>query len=158
MIDKKDLKKLVLSNLKSDHFLIDVTVSANNQIQVYIDGKEGLPISECILYSRLIESHFDRDVEDYELSVSSGGLDLPFTVTEQFEKNLDKDVELITKDGKKYYGILKSFDEEQIIIEIEQKEILEGKKRKELVKRDFNFNRKEDIKSIKPFFSFKKKK
>jgi hypothetical protein len=79
MISKNDIKELILKNLEENHFLIDISVSVNNQIQVFIDSKEGLPIKECISYSRLIENHFDREVEDYELSVSSGGLDLPFT-------------------------------------------------------------------------------
>ena len=158
MISKNDIKELILKNLKDEHFLIDISVSVNNQIQVFIDSKEGLPIKECISYSRLIENHFDREVEDYELSVSSGGLDLPFTVLAQFEKNLNKEVELITKEGKKYQGILIDFNEEQVVLETEVKEIPEGKKRKELVKKEVSFKKELEIKSIKPFFSFKKNK
>ena len=158
MIDKNEVKQLIVSNLKDNHFLIDVLVSTTNQIQVFVDSTEGLPISECVFYSRLVESHFDRDKEDYELSVSSGGLDLPFTVTEQFEKNVGKEVELLSKDGKKYLGLLVRFDDAEVVLEIESKEIPEGKKRKVLVKREVVFNRENDIKSIKTYFSFKKKR
>jgi len=158
MINKNDIKEFIISNLKKDHFLIDITVSSSNQIQVFVDSFEGLPISECISYSRLIEEKFDRDVEDYELSVSSGGLDLPFTVKEQFEKNLGLEVEVLTKEGKKHIGFLKSFDTEKITLEIEVKEAVEGKKRKELVKKDIIFELENEVKTIKPVFSFKKNK
>jgi len=158
MIDKNSVKELVVKNLKEDHFLIDVSVSANNQIQVFVDSMVGLPISDCIAYSRLIENHFDREVEDYELSVSSGGLDLIFTVEQQFQKNLNKEVELLTKTGQKHIGILKQFDANSLTIEVETKELTEGKKRKELVKKALEFNKETDVKSVKPFFNFKKKK
>lgn len=158
MINKNDIKDLLVSNLKEEHFLIDVAVGTSNQIQVYIDSLDGLPISECIFYSKLIEEHFDRDTEDYELNVSSGGLDLPFIVAQQFEKYLGLDVELIALDGKKHIGVLKDYDGKIVTIEVEVKEQVEGKKRKELVKKDLVFDIEEQIKTIKPEFSFKKEK
>lgn len=158
MINKNDIKELVDSNLKEGHFLIDIAVGSSNQIQVYIDSLEGLPISECIFYSKLIEEHFDRDEEDYELSVSSGGLDLPFTVPQQFEKYLGLDVEVVANDGNKHTGVLAIYDGTSVTIQVEIMEALEGKKRKELVKKDLVFNIGEQIKTIKPEFSFKKDK
>ena len=103
-------------------------------------------------------SHFDRDVEDYELSVSSGGLDLPFTVSQQFEKYLGLDVEVVATDGKKHTGILTVYDGTSVTVQVEVKEAVEGKKRKEWVKKDLVFNIEEQIKTIKPEFSFKKDK
>ncbi len=157
MIDKKEVKEFIDNNLKENHYLIDFTVSATNHITIFIDSFEGVNIEECIAYSRLFEKHFDRDVEDYELVVSSGGIDLPFTVPQQFEKNLNKDVELITTDGKKEKGMLKDYNGTEIVLEVERKEIPEGKKRKEIVKKDLTLNIEEQIKTIKPTFSFKKK-
>ena len=158
MIDKKTLNSFIVSNLKEDHFLIDLTVSNSNQINVFIDSMNGLPISECILYSKLIESEFDREIDDYELSVSSGGLDLSFTVDQQFEKNLNNEVEVITKDGLKHMGILLSYSENNFSIEYEVKELQEGKKRKVLVKKKSTFDRNSNTKSVKPVVNFKKNK
>ena len=158
MINKNDLKDLVVSNLEDNQFLIDLTISSSNQINVFIDSMEGFPISECIKFTKLIEAEFDRDVEDYELSVSSGGLDLSFTIDQQFEKNLNKEVELVAKDGLKYEGILLSYTKDTFSIEIETKELLEGKKRKSLVKKELTFDRLEDVKTIKPLVNFKKNK
>ena len=157
MINKKDLKEFVVSNLKPEHFLIDLTISNSNQIQVFIDSMEGLPIIECVTYTKLIESEFDRDEEDYELSVSSGGLDLPFTVFKQYEKYLGKDVELVTNEGVKHDGVLLSHNEDTMVLEVESKELVDGKKRKVLVKKELELA-KTDTKTVKPLFSFKKNK
>ncbi len=157
MINKKDLKGFIISNLNSEHFLIDLSVSSSNQIQVFIDSMEGLPIIECVKYTKLIEEEFDRDVEDYELSVSSGGLDLSFTVSKQYEKYLNTEVEAVTVDGLKESGILLSHSDDAFILEVEKKEAVDGKKRKELVKKELEFV-KAEIKSVKPVFSFKKNK
>ena len=158
MINKNELKDFIVSNLKTEHFLIDLSISNSNQINVYIDSMDGLPISECIIYSKLIEDKFDQDVDDYELNVSSGGLDLSFTIDQQFEKNLNQDVEIVTKEGLKYEGVLLSYTKDNFSVEIETKELLEGKKRKSLVKKEFTFNRVNDIKTIKPLVNFKKGK
>ncbi len=158
MINKSRLNDFIINNLTSRHFLIDLSISSSNQIQVFIDSMEGLSIAECVSYTKLIESEFDRDIEDYELSVSSGGLDLSFTVDQQFEKNINKEVELIAKDGNKYQGILKAFSKNKVEVEVEEKELLEGKKRKQLIKKEVSFDRVTEIKSIKAVVSFKKNK
>ena len=158
MIDKKELKSFIDSNLKDDDFLIDLTVSSSNQINVFIDNMDGLPISQCIFYSKLIESEFDKDIDDYELSVSSGGLDLSFTVDLQFEKNLNSELEIIAKDGLKHMGTLLSYTKDTFTIGFEVKELQEGKKRKVLVKKELTFDRNNDIKSVKPVVNFKKNK
>jgi ribosome maturation factor RimP len=58
-----------------------------------------------------VESIFDRDVEDYELSVCSAGLSQPFKVSEQYLKNIGKEVSIKLKDGKRKSGVIKFFDE-----------------------------------------------
>jgi len=158
MINEKELKEFIVSNLKEEHFLIDLSVSSSNQINIFIDSLDGLPISECVSYTRLINSEFEEDIDAYDLSVSSGGLDLSFTIDLQYKKNIENEVEVISKDGLKHIGILKSYNETEFMIETEVKELVEGKKRKVLVKKEISFNRNEDIKSVKPVVVFKKNK
>jgi ribosome maturation factor RimP len=158
MIEKQELKSFISSNLKDGHFLISVSVSTTNQIQVYVDSMDGVSISECVEYTRMIEAEFDREEEDYELSVSSGGLDLSFTVPQQYEKNLNKDVEVLTTEGKKLEGVLKSYTDTTATIVVEEMVLLEGKKRKQLVKKDLLLDIEDQIKTIKPAFSFKRNK
>ena len=81
MILKEAINQVVEAYLdSSDYYLVDVKVSADNSISVEIDSFDGVSIDFCIELSRHIESQFDREVEDYELQVSSAGLTEPFKV------------------------------------------------------------------------------
>ena len=52
---------------------------------------EGVTIEECAKVSRIIESGLDREIEDFELEVSSPGLNSPFKVLPQYFKNIGKE-------------------------------------------------------------------
>ena len=72
MIDKKAIIDVVNEALaQSDAFLVEVTVSGDNRIVVEIDSYSSVSIDDCVRLNGIIESHFDRDVEDYELEVGS---------------------------------------------------------------------------------------
>ncbi len=102
------LVKAKVSELQA--FLVSVKVSAQNDIQVFVDKAEGISINECLQISRFIEEELDRDVEDFQLSVSSPGLDKAFVVEEQYLKNIGKEVAVKLTDGKKIKGKLIAFD------------------------------------------------
>ena len=100
MIQKEIIIKLVNSKLVGTrYFLVDVLVSADNVIKVEIDAEEGVDIDFCVELNRFIEANFDREVEDYELEVGSAGLTSPFKVRRQYEKNLNKEVEVLVSNG-----------------------------------------------------------
>ena len=81
MIDKKAIIDVVNEALAcSDAFLVEVTVSGDNRIVVEIDSYSSVSIDDCVRLNGIIESHFDRDVEDYELEVGSAGLTSPLRV------------------------------------------------------------------------------
>ena len=100
-----------------------------------------------------IESSLNRDEEDFELTVSSAGIGYPFKVEQQYQKNLGKSVEIKLNDHTKLNGILLRFTPEEIVIEQEEKKIIEGSKRKQLVKTERTIVRK-DIKEIKDVVKF----
>jgi ribosome maturation factor RimP len=89
-------------------------------------------IEDCADLSRFIESHLNRDDEDYELEVGSAGLGQPFRVHRQYEIHVGKPVESQTLDGHKYHGTLLSVDDEGFEIGVMQKVKEEGKKRPEM--------------------------
>ena len=93
--------------------------------------------------------NLDRETEDYELQVSSPGLDLPFGVIEQYYKNAGRKVEVIDKEGSKLTGILKNVTEGGFELETEYK--VKGKT-KELKDVSFNF---EQIKSTRVILTIK---
>ncbi len=149
MINKKDIESIVNNYLgEGDKFLVEVSVNKKNVINVIVDGDEGMPISECVAVSRQIEGRYDRDEEDYELKVSSAGLDRPFKLLRQYKNYVGKEIEVLTKEDKKETGLLKSLTEKLVELEV-----LVGKKKKEKVVITIPF---EDILEAKAVISFKK--
>ena len=92
------MKKL---STRQSQFIVEITVKPGNKIIVSIDSFTGIAIDDCVAISRSIEANFDRDIEDYELEVSSAGLTQPFKVFQQYQKNIGKNVEILFKNGQK---------------------------------------------------------
>ena len=115
MIDKNVVTRIVDEWLEGkDYFLVDVTVSPDDKIVVEIDHAEGVWIDDCVELSRYIESKLDREEEDYELEVGSAGIGQPFKVLQQYLIHIGKEVEILTKEGKKLEGVLKDANEENL--------------------------------------------
>lgn len=107
MIDKELLKQTVIDSMAgTDLFPVDITVSGDNDIIVEIDSATGVDIEACAAITRAIEATFDRDTEDYSLEVGSAGITSPMKVRGQYEKNIGKDVEILTCDGRKLHCVL----------------------------------------------------
>jgi ribosome maturation factor RimP len=122
MIDREKIVESVKECIRgTDLFLVAVKVSASNKITVLADRKEGITIDECALIHRHIEKGLDRDTVDFELQVSSPGLDMPFSVIEQYYKNEGKRVSVVDNEGMKYTGILKNITKGGFDLEAEVK-------------------------------------
>lgn len=131
MIKKEHITILVDEFLSdTDMFLVKVSVGQQNKIHVYIDGDTGVGIDNCVALSRHIESHLDRDSEDFELNVSSAGLGEPFLLTRQYKNKLDKPVEILLKEGSKFKAVLLDVEDEKIKIarEVKNKQKKKGGK------------------------------
>lgn len=134
MIQTQTIKVLVEEAIeKTDYFLVDLSVGSGNKIRVEIDGDKGVKIDDCVNISRHIESHLDRDEEDFELTVSSAGMDQPFKILRQYQRYLGRMVEVKTKDGEKIKGKLMLANEQKVELEISVKEKIEGKKKKQTI-------------------------
>lgn len=105
MIDKQKVIELTQEWLSDkEYFLVDVAISKSDKITVEIDHAEGVWIEDCADLSRHIESGLSRDTEDYELEVGSAGLGQPFKVFQQYLIHIGKEVETLSKAGKKLRG------------------------------------------------------
>ena len=154
MINKQELIDVINTELEgSEIFLVDVKVSADNIIDVAIDSMGSVTIDDCIALNNKVLDHFDRDVEDYELTVGSYGISDPFKVLQHYKKNMGGEVEVLTEDGKKLKGTLKDADEEGFTLTITKKVKLEGKKRPEMVDEDLNY-KYDEIKYTKNIIQF----
>ena len=155
MIDKKIVSGIVNEWLEDkEYFLVDVSVSPDDKIVVEIDHAEGVWIDDCVELSRFIESKLDREEEDYELEVGSAGIGQPFKVLQQYLIHIGKDVEVLTREGKKLEGVLKDANEETMTVTVMRKVKLEGAKRPKLVEEDVTY-KYEEIKYTKYLISFK---
>ncbi|MBO5876128.1 MAG: ribosome assembly cofactor RimP [Bacteroidales bacterium] len=135
-------------------YIIEVTVSKDNDVEVTIESEEGkVELEDCVAISRFFETRFDRETEDYSLTVTSAGLDQPFKVLKQYIKAVGKKVEVQLKGGKKMVAALEAADEESITLRYSQKEAVEGKKKKEVVEHVDRFTM-DQVNSVRPFIEF----
>ena len=136
------------------YFLVDISVSKDNDITLTIESENGkIELDDCVSLSRFFESKFDREVEDYSLTVSSAGLDQPFKVFRQFQKAVGSKVEVMLKGGKKMVALLTEADEEGITLKYSVKEAVDGKKKKELVEHEDRFTM-DQVNAVRPFIEF----
>lgn len=135
-------------------YIVDVSVSKDNDIEVIIEKEEGIiELEDCVSMSRFFETCFDRENEDYSLTVSSAGLDQPFKVLKQYLKAVGSKVEVQLKGGRKMVAELEAADEESITLKYSVKEAVEGKKKKELVEHVDRFTM-DQVNAVRPYIEF----
>lgn len=136
------------------YFIVDVFVSKDNDVTLTVESEDGvMELEDCVSLSRYFETCFDREVEDYSLTVSSAGLDQPFKVAKQFLKAVGSKVEVSFKGGRKLVAELAAYDEEGITLKYSAKEAVEGKKKKEIVEHEDRFTM-DQINSVRPYLEF----
>ena len=144
MIDKSHIEELIHNFIEGkEMFFVGAKVSSANKIFILVDTKVGVTIDECAELHRHIENNLDRETEDFELQVSSPGLDSPFMVIEQYYKNEGKKVEVVDDEGQKYSGILNNITKGGFELDTEVKVKGKGIETKEI---HFNF---EQVKTTK---------
>ncbi|MBE6216421.1 MAG: ribosome assembly cofactor RimP [Bacteroidales bacterium] len=135
-------------------FLVDVSVSKDNDIILTIESEEGIvELEDCVSISRFFETKFDREVEDYSLTVSSAGLDQPFKVLKQFRKAVGTKVEVSLKGGRKMIAELVDADADGVTLRYSVKEAVEGKKKKELVEHTETYAM-DQVNAVRPYIEF----
>ena len=155
MIQKQDISTIVERYVNgAELFLVSVKVSADNVVEVVIDGPQGVSLEQCVELSNAINAAFDREVEDFELTVSSAGLDQPLQVLPQYLKYIGKEVEVLLKAGKKQKALLLGANNEAITIQYEVLQKVEGKKRKQSVTLTETYLLT-NVKSTKPIIKWK---
>lgn len=155
MIDKQKLIETIKDAINGTPlFLVDVTVSPDNNITVEVDSMDRVDIDECVKLTRDIEAVFDRDVEDYQLEVGSAGLTSPFKVKEQYLKNIGNQVEVLTRDGSKFKGTLTAVGDDDFTVMVTKKVKEEGKKRPVEVEEPV-VTKVADTKTVKYLIDFK---
>ena len=101
--------------LNKSLYLIDLTISTNNKIQITVDGDKGVPLSECIRISRSVDSNFDREEEDFSLEVTTPDIAHPLKVKRQYLKNISRILKVKTSE-EEFEGTLVEADEDKIVL------------------------------------------
>ena len=158
MIDKSKIVGLIderISELNNGLFVVSLTISKQNRINVELDKLEGnVSVTDCISVSRNIEHNLDREDQDFELSVSSAGLDNGLRVFSQYKKNIGKGVKVELTEGDTIEGTMTHATPEQITVQTKRKERIEGRKKKETIIEDHVLPM-DKIKETKIVISFK---
>ena len=136
-------------------FIVDVTVSAANDVEIVLEKEEGIvDWDDCAAIDKVVHEAFDQDAEDYALTVSSAGLDRPFKVLKQYRKALGSLVDVKFKGGKRLRATLTAATQESIRLSFTVLESVEGHKKKQSVLHEETFALA-DINSVTPSLDFK---
>ena len=103
------------------YFLVQVRIKPTNNVKVFVDGDEGIAVETCIKINRklyaLVEEAAMFPDGDFSLEVSSPGIGEPLLLHRQYQKNLNRFVEVKLNDGTVVEGQLKKVSDEGIEVE-----------------------------------------
>ena len=138
----------------TDLFTVSCKCSPMNEVELLIDSDTSVTIEKCVELSRKIEAEFDRDVEDFSLTVASAGIGSELKCVRQYRKLVGSSVEVLLLNGIKILAKLDAVDDEGITVSYEEKQAVEGKKRKVTVEvtKEYKW---EEIKYTKEYLNFK---
>lgn len=136
---EEKVENLLKEKIKSIGYeLYDVEYSKEGKnyfLRIFIDKPEGIDLTDCEKVNNEIMEDLDKAdyiKEQYFLEVSSPGIERILRKEKHLEQNIGKEIfiKLFKKDEnskKEYQGILKSFNEQEIKIEVEKEITIERK-------------------------------
>lgn len=116
-------------------------------LRIFIDKKDGIDLNDCEKVNDLVNPLLDSEdfiKEQYFLEISSPGVERVLRKEWHLEENIGNEVEVSLfkpqENLKHYEGILKSFNERNLLLEAKGKEITLDRKNISLIKIKFNWN------------------
>lgn len=155
MIDTEKIIEAAKAHLEgTDMFVVGCTASPADEIELTIDSDTSVSIESCVALSRAVEAQLDREAEDFSLTVMSAGIGSELRCLRQYAKIVGRPVEVLLTSGVKILAKLDAADPEGITLSYEEKQAVEGKKRKQTVTvvRRYGFD---EIKYTKEYLDFK---
>ena len=155
MIDTKKITEAAERHLEgTDMFVVECTSTPGNEIELTIDSDTSVGLDACVALSRAVEADLDRDAEDFSLTVASAGIGSELRTLRQYRKLVGRPVEVLLTNGVKILAHLDEATDEGVTLSYEEKQAVEGRKRKQPVKvtRSYPFAQ---IKYTKEWLDFK---
>ena len=153
-----DIKEVVLVAEKAlegtDMFIVDYTIAPDNTRELVLDSDTSVSIDACAMLNHAIGEAFDRDVEDYSLTVASAGIGEPLKLVRQYKKLVGESVEILLKSGVKILATLDDVSDEAITISYDEAVVVEGKKKKQMQRTTHTYTF-EEIKWTKEWLDYK---
>jgi len=119
-----DLVNPILEQLlkeEPNYFCVQIKVKPTNNIKIFLDGDQGLPIEKCTFINRKLYRIMEEAAwfpeGDFSLEVSSPGIDEPLLLNRQYVKNIGRKVEVTLIDESLKEGVLKTVTEKDILLE-----------------------------------------
>lgn len=155
MIDCQKIRALAEAQLvDTDVYVIDCRVSPSNEVELLLDSDTSVQLETCAAVNRAINDAMADDEEDFSLTVASAGIGEELRCLRQYRKLIGRPVEVLLANGTKILALLEAADEGGITLSYEERQAVEGKKRRQLVKvvREYPFD---EVKYTKEYLDFK---
>lgn len=138
----------------TDMFVVDCTITPDNTIDLILDSDTSVSIDACAMLNHAIGENFNRDEEDYSLTVASAGIGEPLKLVRQYKKLIGESVEVLLKSGVKILATLDEVTDEAITISYDEAVVVEGKKKKQIQRTSHAYTY-DEIKWTKEYLDYK---
>jgi ribosome maturation factor RimP len=119
---KETVEQLIAEGIEgTEIFVVKLTVSSGNDINVLLDSDSGLSLADCRTVSRAIEFNLDREDEDFSLTVASAGIGEPL-VLRQYVKNIGRKVAVTLNEGELIEAKMIAANDQNIELEWKSRE------------------------------------
>jgi len=155
MIDCQKIREVAESQLVgTDVFVVDCTCSSADEVELLVDSDTSVRLETCAALNRAINGALADDPADFSLTVASAGIGEELRCLRQYRKLVGRPVEVLLRSGVKILAVLVAVDETGITLTYEEKQTVEGRKRKQLVtvERSYGFD---EVKYTKEYLDFK---
>ena len=153
-----DIKEIIAVTERAlegtDMFVVDCTIAPDNTIDLVLDSDTSVSIDACAMINHAIGEAFDRDEEDYSLTVASAGIGEPLKLVRQYRKLVGESVEILLKSGIKILATLDEVTDDAITISYDEAIVVEGKKKKQMQRTSHTYTF-EEIKWAKEYLDYK---
>ena len=153
-----DIKEIIAVTERAlegtDMFVVDCTIAPDNTIDLVLDSDTSVSIDACAMINHAIGEAFDRDEEDYSLTVASAGIGEPLKLVRQYRKLVGESVEVLLKSGIKILATLDEVTDDAITISYDEAVVIEGKKKKQMQRTSHTYTF-EEIKWAKEWLDYK---
>ena len=153
-----DIKEIIAVAEKAlegtDMFVVDYSITPDNTIELILDSDTSVSIDTCAMLNHAIGDKFNRDEEDYSLTVASAGIGEPLKLVRQYKKLIGQSVEVLLKSGVKILATLDEVSEEAVTISYDEAVAVEGKKKKQMQRTTHTYSF-DEIKWTKEYLDYK---